>query len=119
MKKKNDLIFKLLGITLFGYMLLSLARTSYLNYTTNREITNLENEIVELEKSNQKIQTDLEYYKSDAYKERVARQRLGLKKPGEEVIVVVPDESGEKKEEKPPLPNYRKWWEFIAGRSSG
>ncbi|MCL5093555.1 MAG: septum formation initiator family protein [Patescibacteria group bacterium] len=117
MKLKNDLIFKMIGIFLFIYLVVMLGRTTYLNYNSSKQVKNLKSEIEALKEQNKKLADELEYLKSPAYIEKVARQRLGLKKPGEEVMVVVPDESGERVENKPEKPNYLKWWDYILGRS--
>jgi len=97
-------------------MFIILGKTSFLNYKINKQIEGMRNRVDTLEQENIQIAKDIEYFKTVAYKEKVARQRLGLKKKDEEVLVVIPEEKGEKEQEKPDYPNYKKWWFFLNGK---
>lgn len=57
------------------------------------EIAELQAEIGRLEAGNSDIKKLLSYLKSDQFAETQARLNFGLKKPGEEVVVVKSDES--------------------------
>lgn len=95
-------------------MFFVVGKTSYQNYKINKKIEGLRNDIVTLEQDNKNLTQDIEYFKTSAYKEKVARQRLGLKKPDEKVIVIVPSKEGEKEKDKAKeLPNLQKWWNFF------
>ena len=77
----------------------------------------------ELAEENSKKIQDFEYYNSDAYKEKIAKQSFGLINPGEEVIII-PEKKNppaltkdeEEKQHQDALdksPNYKKWWLFF------
>ena len=111
-RRKLGPIFALLFII---YMLFIVGKTVYKNYTLNKKVSNLQNEINSLEEENNTLKNKILYYQTESFKEKEARQRLGLQKPGEEVIVLTPEEEQNQKqeEEKPKEPNYKKWWKFF------
>ena len=77
-------------------------------------IESLKKEIAELEKENEEIQAGLSQKGEEGYLEKEARERLNLKKPGEEVVVVVPPKEGEGAQE--PKNFWGKWWEEIKSK---
>lgn len=77
---------------LLAYMLYVLSTSLYKSYQVDRFIRQAELENANLEKSNAMLAEDYEYYRSDAYKEKIAKQNFGLVRPGEEVIILAPNE---------------------------
>ena len=67
-----------------------------------------------LEKKNKQLSESLQYFNSSSFKERVAREQLGLKKEGEQVfsfadgtqVLGVSDS-------KPTGGNFKKWWDYF------
>lgn len=57
----------------------------------NQEITAQEKQLEELKDKNAKLQEEVEFSKTDAYLERMTRERLGYIKPGE--VPVLNDDS--------------------------
>lgn len=111
-------IYKVIGTLALFYMFFIVGKISYQNYTINQRINSLKSEVVSLEKDNKELRDNIEYYKTDAYKEKVARQRLGLKMPGESVVVIVPEEEGEEeKNEVKRDSNPQKWWNFFFSKN--
>jgi cell division protein DivIC len=83
------------------------------------EISHLKQEQAELESRNQALQQSLQYFSSDSYKEKLAREQLGLKKEGE-IVINFPTEgitSPKDNQPAPPKSNPRKWWDFIFKQS--
>ncbi|MEI7819264.1 MAG: septum formation initiator family protein [bacterium] len=77
-----------LGLIATMYVCVSLINVSTLN-------TSLRDNADRLEEDNLKIQSDIDilnaqvaYYKTDEFKERQAREKLGLQAPGEQVVIV-------------------------------
>ncbi len=60
------------------------------------QIEDLEKEIQGLEKRNQELKAGFSQLSDEDYLEKEAREKLGLKKPGEEVVVVLPPPESEK-----------------------
>lgn len=73
---------------LLSYMLYVLSTSLYKSYQVDNFIKRAEEDNAKLEKSNSLLIEDYEYYKSDAYKEKIAKQNFGLVRPGEEVIIL-------------------------------
>lgn len=76
---------------LLSYMLYVLSTSLYKSYQVDKFIKNAEEENKKLEQVNSLLAEDYEYYKSDSYKEKIAKQNFGLVRPGEEVIVLMSD----------------------------
>ena len=80
------------------------------------KINEAEKQISELEKEQKNLQTQVQFVKSDAFVEKQLRDKLGLAKPGE-LVVVLPDSELVKKyapkvedeEVSLPDPNWKKW----------
>ncbi len=86
----------------------------------NSEINQLKQEQADLESRNQALQQSLQYFSSDNYKEKLAREQLGLKKEGE-IVVNFPTD-GVTKDNAPapeqPKNNFQKWWQYIFNNKS-
>lgn len=82
------------------------------------EIRHLVEEQASLEQRNNALQQSLQYFSSDTYKEKLAREQLGLKKDGEIVINFPPEGIASTTEQiTPPANNLQKWWEYIFKKS--
>ena len=78
------------------------------------QIETLEKEIQNLEKKNQEMKTGILESQTQDYLEKEARERLGLKKPGEEVVAIKKIQSEEeKKEQKEEKSLWQKFLEFL------
>jgi cell division protein FtsL len=100
---------------LFGFLFLliiSFLIFSNLNLHSRRvelieRIEILRNEIQILKEKNQKLQSEIKRAEQKDFLEEKAREELGLKRPGEEVVVIL---SPSKEKEKPVEKNF---WEII------
>lgn len=103
------------GVLFVFYMFFIAGRMVYKNYQTEQQIASLEKEIVEIEEENQDLRASIIYYQSDNFKEREARLKLGLQKPGETVIVIPSQEPPieEKEENQKKESNFLKWKKFL------
>ncbi len=83
------------------------------------EINHLKQEQADLEARNSALQQSLQYFSSDSYKEKLAREQLGLKKEGEIVINFPPEGTSQTESEQPapPVSNPQKWWQYIFKKS--
>lgn len=87
----------------------------YTNYTIQQRrnvltarISDLKSEIEKLEDINKNLEEGILDIESEDYLEKVARDQLGMKKPGEEVIVIQTEENDDEwTEEK------KTWWDKI------
>jgi len=115
----------IIGLFIIIYASIGLAKITWQNYKINQKISSLEKELKEMEEENFELKNKILYYRTNAYKERLAREKLNLQKPGE-IVVVIPDnlpttEKKEKTSSKEPKKetkkNYQKWWDYFFGPS--
>jgi len=113
-----------------------LSVTAFFSAPTIKEIRRsraIESEIENLRKKANKISVDnsflkeqIEYLKSDHYKERLAKDKLNLRNQGEQVVIVQPsvkndivDQNREKNIDeandgvKKDISNFEKWWKYF------
>jgi cell division protein FtsB len=113
----------IIGFFVVAYMLYNLTVSIYDNYRIEQHITEFEDRNEELTLENQGKLEDFQYYTSEEYKEKIAKQSLGLINPGEQVIVI-PDEdmiirseseefANLSEELRASWSNPKKWWKFF------
>ncbi|MEI7690247.1 MAG: septum formation initiator family protein [bacterium] len=113
----SKLLWRILILFVAAFLIFSLGKNLYQNWKINQEVEKLKVEISDLRKANDTFTEKLLYYQSQSYREKIARERFGLQKPGEEVVVIVPEARPKIVEEKPvdKTPNYQKWWNYFFG----
>ncbi|MDD5590125.1 MAG: septum formation initiator family protein [Candidatus Portnoybacteria bacterium] len=77
-------------ILLFLWMSISLVTISYKKFRMAKEIGGLKTEIEQVEKNNQQISAMIDYLSSQSFLEREAKEKLNMKKEGEEVLIIEP-----------------------------
>ena len=86
--------------------------------TTTQKVAEAQNRLEALREENKKLKEQLEYTKSEEFREREIRDKLGLVKEGE-AIVVLPKENDENSKletrNSKPRPNWQKWWNLFFG----
>ena len=109
------LTYLLILFLFFG--LVSLGREINRRLVLKKEFFNLENQINLLEIENQQIVKEIEQMQTDYFKERQARLKLGLQKPGEQVVVIQDNESSETESKikylGKKISNFRFWWSYF------
>lgn len=120
MSKRNKSFFKVLFyssfftiilIVIFALLSFSFIKTFIREREIRKRIVTLEQEIKKLEGERTNFLEAIEYFKTDFFKEKEAREKFGLKKEGEKTIIILPPEEVEEKEEEDTNP--QKWWEFL------
>lgn len=101
------------------YLFIIVGKTVYSNYISNKGIIKQEEEITVLELELTDMQNKINYYQTNSYKEKQAREKLGYKAPGENIISLPIDQEKDKSEDKSyseveiRIPNYKYWWEYF------
>lgn len=114
-----------LFIILTMILLLGLVNQGSKNYELQSRADKLNAQIAQLENDNQQLGYKILYYKTDSYKEKLAREKLGLQLPGESVVII-PGSKGETKNGSAALDNksasaittpsnIEQWIEFLFG----
>lgn len=116
-------IVLVVGFFMVAIMLYNLTVSIYENYQIEQHITEFEEKNTDLSKDNKQKLEDFQYYTSDEYVEKIAKQNLGLVNPGERVLVI-PDEDliilSQTEEDarlseqiRATWSNPKKWWKFF------
>lgn len=91
-KSKSKLLTLVASRTMLAlfiaYVLLNLGRAIRTNYHTSKQIHELKQQIALSTTQTVFLKNELVYYKSRSYQELEAKRRLGLKRPGETVVLV-------------------------------
>jgi cell division protein FtsB len=114
----KSFVIKILAFFVIVWFVFSAGKTLYENWRVNKEVKALKDEIVELRKESEEMKDKILYYQSPSYREKIARERFGLQKPGEEVVVIVPEKTStktDKVEKDKNQSNTQKWWDYFFG----
>lgn len=111
----------LIGLGLIVLISFPLAKNVSKRYHLNKEIKELDKEIIEFESKNKDLKQLITYLESEQFVEEKARLNLGLKKEGEKIVVIQDGistttaanllaGSGDNGEN---LFNLRRWWNYF------
>lgn len=105
-KSKRGLIFKrIILLIIGGYLFFSFSHMAYVLYQTNAEIKYYEEKKQALLTQRTLLEEQIRQLDDDQYIERLAREELGLVKPGERLII--PAVPGQTRPYVPPKPGDR------------
>lgn len=109
-----------IGIILVLFAFVSFGRELYNRIQVNQEISRLEQQVRELESRKTRLTNLIEYFESPLFQEQEAREKLGLAKPGESVVVVpttntspTASASGTDETTGSEIANPKKWWQYF------
>jgi cell division protein FtsL len=127
--RKNSLllkIFLLIALAALVMIAQSLIRETYKKNQIRSEIEKLEKQAQEIDRENFAVQERLAYLESAEYKKKEAKDKLGLRDPGEFVVFVKPRFSQENNSADTEItaaqstassdlliPNPVKWWQYF------
>lgn len=87
--------FRLRRLLLIGFLLymgLLLLWQEVISFRLSRELADFKDQIRAAHEQNAKLHTQIRDMKSDAYIEKMAREQLGLTRPGEVPFLPIPDD---------------------------
>lgn len=101
-------------------ILLSLAQEMNRRWQVQREIQKLDNDVRQLQTNVIELEQLNQYFRTDDYQERLAREKLNFRAPGEQVVLIPENQlSGEAAEQQVipeagrPLSNPLRWWHIF------
>lgn len=120
LKEKLRVYSNYLLIFIFLLMFVSLIRNILRVVESNKRIEKAQDQVERLKKENEELEEKLAVTKSEGYIEKQLRDKLGLAKEGE-IVIVLPDEKIletlapklEEEEETLPNPNWKKWLKIF------
>ena len=86
--------------------------------TTSERVREAEERLVRLRGENEELKQELEYKRGQEFAEKEIRDKLGLAKPGEAVVVLPKNDSLQStvdSEQSTKIPNHIKWWRLFFG----
>jgi cell division protein FtsB len=111
------LILSVAGVIVL-FIMISLVQEMNRRLQVQREVAQLEGEARKLEKTIVEMENLNQYFRTDAFQERIAREKLNYRAEGEEVVLLpedseireapVVDSVPEK-----PVSNARQWWDTF------
>jgi cell division protein FtsB len=110
-----------LAVPLLLYALLATGQKAVENYRLNQQADELRAQVVSLRDQNIQLQQQLVQARTDEAIETIARERLGLVKPGDSPVVLLPPETSKDAGARPssapvaPPPPWQQWWNFFFG----
>lgn len=126
--KKRGLLLLLASAIIFTTI--AATRITYRHFQLNRTLSEVEQEIADLETQKAELTESLSSYNEFATIEQAAREVLNLQRKGEQVVILLPNgqeapapgEEGisEEASTEPPEPsNPVKWWGYFFGDAEG
>jgi cell division protein DivIC len=102
------------------YALFATGQKALDNYRLNQQADALRAEIRDLRNENIALQQEIVQARTDASIESIARQQLGLVKPGDNPLVLISADQTSNAEvqpatQPPPPPPWRQWWDYFFG----
>ncbi|MFW6001477.1 MAG: FtsB family cell division protein [Halanaerobium sp.] len=102
-RQKKDFLLNPVVITIIIIIALIAAFNFYQNMVKLNQIENeveeIESQIARAEAENEELKEQIDNTSSDEYIEEIAREKLGLVKPGEKMFIPVEEEAEESEEE--------------------
>lgn len=109
----------LLLFAIIIYLLFVVGRSVWINYKSNNNLDVEREKITQLENDVELLQMEITYFKTQSFKEKEARAKLGYMAEGEKVISLSGDKPEDKisdqgkKEQELKTPNYRLWINYF------
>lgn len=111
MKQKILLVFGVLAAILLIFN--SVKKIMFFRNNA-QQIKEAETRLFSLKKENEQLKSELEYKKSNDFAEEEIRNKLGLAKQNEAIVVLPKEEAKETdKDLSNVTPNWRKWWRLF------
>jgi cell division protein FtsL len=104
-----SVLFGFLALLIIGFLIFSNINIAQRRAELTGRIEVLRKEIQVLKEENQRLEAEIKRAKQKDFLEEKAREGLGLKRPGEEVVIISPIE----KEIKEPVEERKDFWEKI------
>ena len=109
----NRRFVKLLFLIVGVLLIVGLAGSSYRLWNKRDIVAERQAVLAQLEAANRQLQKALQDAQSEGFVERMAREKLGLVKEGETIVIMKNEKlkmTNEEQEVEENSPNWKKWW---------
>ena len=122
------IVLLILGISLAFYLFYLGFKEFERRQEIKKQIDFLQEEADRIKNENSELSNQIKYFKTDEYKEQVAKEKLNLKKKGEKVVKIQLEKTSSEKQLNPEnhsnnknqstenklnQENYKKWWNYF------
>jgi cell division protein FtsB len=114
-------IINALGVMAIIYLAVLLVNTISRNYQLDKQIAAAADQNSLLELQRDELSQSIVYFRTESFQERQARAKLGLQKPGENVVILPSRPAPTTEPAVKPAPkrsNFQQWMDFLSGKSS-
>ena len=111
MKKGRDWLIIIFG----GVIAVRLAGNLWSLYKSGEMVKQSDRELEAAQKESEELKKKWEYVQSPEFVEKEAREKLGLGKLGEVVVILPSPISPNSQASNPNEPNWKKWWKLYVG----
>ncbi len=115
----------MLAVPLLLYALVATGQKALDNYRLSQQAAALRGEVHDLRERNIQLQKEIVQARTDSAVEATAREQLGLVKPGDHAVVLVPSTRQEETAQPSPPPRapdpptWQQWWNTFFGVAPG
>lgn len=115
-------IFFIAGIVLAVTISTKAFQEAYRGRKIQKEVEDLKAQAQKVQNENEALKQRIAYFQTPEFQEKVAKEKLNLQRPDENVVVVKPSVENQQQNEKQSeeiveikqdIPNYMKWWNFF------
>lgn len=115
-------ILFIVGIILAAIISTRAFREAYRSRMIQKEVDDLKAQAQRIQNENEALRQRIAYFQTAEFQEKVAKEKLNLQKPDENVVVVKPtvnvqenqkEEIVEADAEVVEIPNHLKWWNYF------
>jgi cell division protein FtsB len=113
-------IINALGAMIVIYLAVVLINTVRRNYELDKQIAAAADENSLLQLQRDELSQSIVYYRTESFQERQARAKLGLQKPGENVVILPVRPAPSTEPAVKPAPersNFQQWMDFLTGKT--
>lgn len=107
---------KLIPLIIILFLLIAIKNiaSSIIELSGNAKITsNLDKQLEESKRENEFLQQKLNSVKGNSFVEEEAREKLGMVKAGERVVIGAEPKKTSEEIVKTEIPNFKKWWNLF------
>lgn len=108
-----SIILAVLIVMIASFLIISNWKMNQRRAELRTKIEELKKEIQILEEKNKELEAGISQVETREYLEKVAKEQLNLKNPGEEVVVITKEEGLEKERKEEKKSFWQKIWEKI------
>ena len=108
---KNRLISGVILITGF-YLIFTISKSTFNLWQKAEAVKEAQKDRIDAERKQKELKDKLEFTQSQEFIERQAREKLGLVKPGETVMIITPLEATQSVIAET-LPNWKRWLKLF------